>query len=321
MALPLPYPLNAPLIALYGLALGLLLDTLYPYHKGLLLRIHPVHTCYVMARRLYKPFASKAYGVLEALVCLAAHLAPVVALALVLLRVPPEGVWLFLGVVIVGIVVKFSIGFRLLLQTVLGAAYGGEAEARRLIQGIVRRNVYELDLAHVYSAGLESLAESLVDGYTSPLTWFFLLGIIGAMLQRLANTLDGALGLLDADIKDQGWFSARLDTIINYLPARLTALSILLAGLAMKNDVRKAWRLYREYSGATSSLNAGHPMSALAGVLGVSLEKPGHYRVGRGSLPSRRHLEEGVRIIVVSAIVYTFFASLLYLSLTLLFLP
>ncbi|MEB3846934.1 MAG: cobalamin biosynthesis protein [Desulfurococcales archaeon] len=321
MALPLPYPLNAPLIALYGLALGLLLDTLYPYHKGLLLRIHPVHTCYVMARRLYKPFASKAYGVLEALVCLAAHLAPVVALALVLLRVPPEGVWLFLGVVIVGIVVKFSIGFRLLLQTVLGAAYGGEAEARRLIQGIVRRNVYELDLAHVYSAGLESLAESLVDGYTSPLTWFFLLGIIGAMLQRLANTLDGALGLLDADIKDQGWFSARLDTIINYLPARLTALSILLAGLAMKNDVRKAWRLYREYSGATSSLNAGHPMSALAGVLGVSLEKPGYYRVGRGPLPSRRHLEEGVRIIVVSAIVYTFFASLLYLSLTLLFLP
>ncbi len=320
MALPLPYPLNAPLIALYGLALGLLLDTLYPYHKGLLLRVHPVHTCYAMAKRLYKPFASKTYGVLEAMVCLVAHLAPVAIIALALWRVPPDGVWLLVSVVIVGVVVKLSIGFRLLIETVLGAARVGEAEARRLIQGIVRRNVYELDLAHVYSAGLESLAESLVDGYTSPLTWFFLLGIIGAILQRIANTLDGALGLLDVEIRDQGWFSARLDTLINYLPARLTALSILLTGLAMKRDVKKAWRLYREYSGATSSLNAGHPISALAGVLGVSLEKPGHYRIGRGPLPSRRHLEEGVRIIVVSAIIYTFLTSLLYLSLTLLFL-
>ena len=318
MALPLPYPLNAPLVALYGLAVGLLLDTLYPFHKGLLLRIHPVHTCYIMARRLYKPFASKAYGVLEALACLAAHLAPVVALALVLLRVPQEGVWLFLSVIIVGIIIKLSIGFRLLLQTVLRAAYGGEAEARRLIQGIVRRNVYELDIGHVYSAGLESLAESLVDGYTSPLTWFFLLGIIGAMLQRLANTLDGALGLLDADIKDQGWFSARLDTIINYLPARLTALSILLAGLAMGRDVRKAWRIYKEYRRATRSLNAGHPMSALAGVLGVTLEKPGHYRIGRGPLPRRRDLEEGAIVVVLASIIYTLVVSLLYLSLLLL---
>jgi len=171
-----------------------------------------------------------------------------------------------------------------------------------------------LSPSHVYSAGLESLAESLVDGYTSPLTWYFLTGVLGAFIQRLVNTLDGALGLLEPAYREQGWFSARLDTVMNFIPARITAYLIIISGSILGySSLPLSLRIVREYSNRTLSLNAGYPMSAMAGVLGVVLEKPGHYVLGEGRRPNREDLIRGWRVAFVTAILYTVLVASLYI--------
>ncbi|WP_338248707.1 CobD/CbiB family cobalamin biosynthesis protein [Pyrodictium abyssi] len=197
-------------------------------------------------------------------------------------------------------VLKVSFSLRLLLETVWRAAgcmeRGDTVCARVLVQGLVRRDVHRLGPGHVASAAVESLAESLVDGYTSPLLYTALLGPLGALLQRLANTLDGALGFKTPDYLEAGWASAWADTLLNYIPARATAALTALAAPIAGGSPARALRVWRRYGGATESRNAGHPMSAVAGALGVRLEKPGSYVLGEGPLPGPGDMKRGVAV-------------------------
>ncbi len=186
--------------------------------------------------------------------------------------------------------------------------------ARRYAQWLVRRDVSVLGDSHVASAVLESLAESLVDGYTSPLTYYAILGPLGALFQRLVNTLDSALGYKTGRFRTLGWFSARADDVVNCVPARLTALAIIVASLLARLDWRGAIRVWRRWSRATESPNAGHPMAALAGALGVWLEKPGFYTINPlGEPPNASIVALGVRVAAYAAALYTLAAITLIL--------
>jgi adenosylcobinamide-phosphate synthase len=153
-------------------------------------------------------------------------------------------------------------------------------EARQLLRHIVRRDTTKLNEQQVLSAAVESIAEGTVDGATSPLLYFALLGVPGAISFRAINTLDSMVGYKDPVHVHVGWFSARLDTLANYVPARLTALLMVVAARLLGEDWRNARRIMRRDSGKTESLNAGWSMSAMAGALRVRLEKPGHYALG-----------------------------------------
>jgi len=169
----------------------------------------------------------------------------------------------------------------------------------------VRRRVDELGEGHVASAAIESLYESLVDGFTSPLLYYVFLGPLGALLQRIANTLDSALGYKDPGYREVGWFSAKADTIINYLPARLTALLEIMTCPLIKGSIRRALEIYLRDRGATESLNAGHPMAAASGCLGVRLEKINSYTIGEEyCLPDWRDIRRGVTHIIIIVIIY-----------------
>ncbi|NPA97165.1 MAG: cobalamin biosynthesis protein [Crenarchaeota archaeon] len=286
-------PSNAVLAS--ALIIALLADLAYPEHRGLLLKIHPVHTCFVMAKALGKPYSSRARGIATWIACVSTHLAPYAALLIIAGR---------LGVVaqvlISAYIAKVSMSIVLLTRIVDSAREAAERgdwdEARRWVQLIVRRDVSKLSEPHVISAAVESLAESLVDGFTSPLLYFCTLGPLGALLQRLANTMDGALGFKSEEYRNVGWFSARADTLLNFVPARLTALSIILAAALLGLDWRRGFRTWIRYRRATESVNAGHPMSAMAGILGVKLEKPGFYSIGDGDLPRAEQLRTALRI-------------------------
>ncbi|MET1100993.1 MAG: cobalamin biosynthesis protein, partial [Pyrodictiaceae archaeon] len=115
-------------------------------------------------------------------------------------------------------------------------------------------------------------------------------------------TLDGALGFKTPEYINAGWLSAKMDTIVNYVPARLTALLIILFSPISGGSIREAYRVWRQYSAATESVNAGHPMSSLAGALGVALEKPGYYRLGHGGLPSAMDIRRGVKLVAAAAL-------------------
>ena len=287
-----------------ALLAALILDIIYPRHSRVLYLIHPVRLAYLAARRLARPYSGIARGVAVWLIVTGSILAPA-ALALCLVGTRPL-LWLALSAVIL----KFSVALRLLLDTaerVASSLSEGRLDEARLIVGeIVRRPTRGLSAPLVASAAIESLAENLVDGYTSPLTYYPILGPLGPLLQRVANTLDGAIGYKTPEYERVGKPSAHIDTVLNYIPARITALLIALASPLAGGSLRGALHAWAKWKGSTESLNAGHPIAAMAGALGVRLEKPGHYIINPGARdPTPSDIRKAVRIAVITATIYT----------------
>jgi len=288
---------RAFVVAILPLAIGLALDFIYPFHRGPLLTVHPVHTSYSMAMALARRLngRGRAGGAALWLAVVGSH---VLLYGAALYAAGRLGVVAW--IIVASYIVKVSMPVRLLLDQVGSTGFHLEAgdlgRARSSAQGLVRRDLGTADAGHVASAALESLFESLVDAVTSPLLYYVLLGPMGALLQRLTNTMDGAVGFRDPSIADVGWFSARMDTLINYVPARLTALLEIASCAMCRGDVRGAIRAYSRYRGAVASVNAGHPMSAAAGCLDVSLEKAGSYSLGEGALPDPPAVRRGIEL-------------------------
>lgn len=295
-----------------ALVIALILDIIYPEHRGLLLAIHPVHTSYLLALKLGRPYSSRLRGVTTWVIVTLVHVTPfTIALALAYELHPIA--W----VIIASITLKFSMSLKLLLDicyNVYRSLNTSLDEARRWTQMIVRRDTSKLDKPRVISATIESLAESLVDGFTSPLLYYALLGPLGALVQRIANTLDGALGYKTPEYANVGWFSARMDTVINYIPARITAILIAILAPVASGNVIEALRVWWRWRRATESVNAGHPMSAMAGALRVKLEKPGNYVLNdKARYPEPNDIMRGMRVAVVVSIAYTIIISIILL--------
>lgn len=154
------------------------------------------------------------------------------------------------------------------------------AGARHSLSMIVRRKTDDLDRQHILSATIECISESTVDGITSPIFYYSVLGPGGAFAYRAINTLDSMVGYKDDYYKDMGWMSARLDTITNYIPARITAFLMIASARILGADWKNSIHiLYRDHS-KTFSPNAGYPMATMAGALRIKLEKIGHYTLG-----------------------------------------
>ncbi len=150
---------------------------------------------------------------------------------------------------------------------------------------LVGRSTAELDGPRVAAATIESVAENASDSVVAPLLFYALAGLPGALAYRVINTADSVLGHRDPDREWLGKVPARLDDLANLAPSRLTALSFLLAAPSVGGRPARAFRIWWRDRGATASPNAGQPMSAVAGVLGVELEKVGFYRLGAGLRP------------------------------------
>ena len=156
---------------------------------------------------------------------------------------------------------------------------GALDEARSGLRSLCSRDPSQLGPEQLAAATVESLAENASDSLVAPVLWYALLGLPGAMAYRAANTLDARIGY-HGRYEWLGKVGARLDDLWNLVPARLTALALLIAGLFTGADVRRGARVLRRDRRATESPNAGYPMAAAAGLLGVALEKEGHYRLG-----------------------------------------
>jgi adenosylcobinamide-phosphate synthase len=159
-------------------------------------------------------------------------------------------------------------------------------EARRLLSWhLVSRDTSQLSASQVAAAAVESVAENASDGVVAPLFYYVLGGLPAALAYRFVNTADSMLGYRDPIHFWLGKAAARLDDLVNLLPARLTALCIALAALMLGNDMRQAWRVWRQDAHRTASPNSGHPMSSMAGALRIELAKVGHYHLGAGQPP------------------------------------
>jgi len=154
-------------------------------------------------------------------------------------------------------------------------------------QLLVSRSTATLGREQTLSAAYESLTENLTDSIVSPLLFFGVFGLTGAAIYRAANTMDAMLGYRD-ERERLGWWSARMDDILTFIPARITALLLLLY-FAGKGRFRPALVIMCRDGRRRPGFNGGIVMAAMAGGIGIRFEKPGVYTIG----DPNRTLEDG----------------------------
>ncbi len=178
------------------------------------------------------------------------------------------------------------------------------AGARKWLPFIVRRDPNTLNERQIISAAVESIAESTTDGITAPFFFFAFFGVPGAFAYRVINTLDSMVGYKNAENKNIGWFSANLDTITNYIPARLTAYLMVVSAFMLGENWRESWRILKRDKGKTTSVNAGWTISAMAGALDTQLEKQGCYVLGDDHGITPEHINRALRVMTMTALLF-----------------
>ena len=305
---------------MFTLDLSLLVDSVLIFVLAFLIdlafgeypdRIHPTIGIGKMITYLKRksknpnPRVEKANGVFMALTIMLVVSLPVFLL-LYWLRTLPYGNILY---VIVGAVLfKATFAIRGMGQYTKPIAKALKekdlAEARKWLPYIVRRDPNTLSERQIISAAVESIAESTTDGITAPFFFYALFGVPGAFAYRVVNTLDSMVGYKNVENRNIGWFSAKLDTIANYVPARVTAYLMVAAAFLTGEDWRESYRILQRDKHKTASPNAGYTISAMAGALNVQLEKQGYYTLGddHGILPE--HIPKALRVMNVTAALF-----------------
>lgn len=232
-------------------------------------------------------------------------LVPLLLLSTVLSRLPQVG-----GVVDV-ILLYLAVGAASLAQHGRAVAVPLDTDdldqARSRVAWMVSRDTSVLDRQGVARAAVESVLENGNDAVFGALFWFVLLGAPGAVLYRLVNTLDAMWGYRTERFAAFGWAAARLDDVLNFVPARLTALTY-----AMLGDGRSAIRCWRRQGRLTASPNAGVVMASGAGALRLALGGPAVYHgaleprppLGEGAVPQSVDIERAVRLVQQGVVVW-----------------
>ena len=240
-------------------------------------RIHPV----VWIGRLIsflraRAGPTKVQGILLAITVIA------VSVLAAHLLVRAAGVLPVLPLLVGAYLLKSTFAIRCLLETSsnIGRMIEQDIEvAKQMLPALVGRDTSSLRPAQASSAVIESLSENYVDSILSPIFYYILftplgLGLEAAIAFKAISTMDSMIGYKKPGLKELGYAGARLDDLMNWIPARL---SIILIALARPRGALSAIRAALKYHSATPSPNSGWPMAAAAGSLGIRLEKPGQY--------------------------------------------
>ncbi|BDC19571.1 adenosylcobinamide-phosphate synthase [Acidianus sp. HS-5] len=269
--------------------------------------IHPVVYTGKISEKLIKPYKGYTYGVIIWFI----SIIPVeIAFSILPFYIP-----IFLvKLIVLALFLKTTFSIRMLYK-IVDRSKELDNNARNLVQQIVRRDLSNVSPGYIASAAIESLFESLVDGIISPLFWFLILGLPGAMLQRLANTMDSMVGYKTKELYKEGYFSAKVDTIMNYIPARLAGLLMIIAGklLGIKKEEGNPFKFLKDTQ--IESINARYPICIASALLGVKLEKKGYYTVGEGSLPGKDDIEKSLKLFKLTLILFLIILSTVYYSL------
>ncbi len=234
--------------------------------------------------RSRNPKLAKFYGAVLALTVIAAFTIPVYFGLWAIYTLFTIVVYAFFAVILL----KLTICIKLETDWARAAAKAIETEdmvEAKKYSHFSRRDSKDLDGPQISSSVIESMAENLIDFKLSPILSYAFFGVTGAIVFKAVNTLDGMVGFKDEAHLHTGWFSANLDTVINYVPARFTAVLIVIAAALLGEDYNNAWAIAKRDHAKTPSRNHGWPMAAMAGALRVQLEKPGQYILGEPAEP------------------------------------
>jgi adenosylcobinamide-phosphate synthase len=269
-----------------------------------------------LLRRCMRP--TRLHGFMLAIIVIAATVLAGHTLVYVAASVPLIGPPL--GLLLAAYLLKSTFAIRCLLQTSLdiGRMIDSDiSEARVMLPALVGRETSDLSASQAASAVIESVSENFVDAILSPIFYFVLLspfglGLEAALAFKAVSTMDSMLGYKKEGLRELGFAPAKMDDLANYVPARL---SILFIVLSSPSRARQAMASALRYHRATPSPNSGWPMSAIAGVMGVRLEKQGFYVLlenGRKAVTS--DIPQAVRLIGWASLLTAAISMLLLLS-------
>ena len=236
---------------------------------------------------------------------------------------------LFSIVFIVLLSSTFSV--KMLLQTAVDVKDALDIsidKARQLVSYLVSRDTEELTESFIVSASIESLTENITDSYVAPVFYYFIFGLIILyypindylyylllipMLYRISNTQDAMLGYESDELKDIGFFPAKIDDILNYIPARLSGLFVVLAAYLFRLDGRNAYKIMRRDARKCPSPNSGYTMATTAGALNIQLIKKDTYILGDDNkVISKDDITKAVNLSRMTIILFTITILLLF---------
>ena len=196
--------------------------------------------------------------------------------------------------------------FRRFCRPIEDDLRNGDTEAAAAkTQMMVNRKMAGMDLPHITSSCCETISENLVDSVVSPLMYFGIFGLPGAVAFRCANLMDAMWGRLNEKYKDIGHFPARWDDVLGFIPSRLSPLFVGFAAWLMRlKNRRPAMRAAIEEHTKTPSPNSGWPMTATAAAMGISFEKEGVYVMGEGPLPTIDDIGRCYRLIEATSVLF-----------------
>jgi adenosylcobinamide-phosphate synthase len=154
---------------------------------------------------------------------------------------------------------------------------GDLSSARASLAMIVGRDTESLDEPEILRGVIETVAENLSDAIVAPLFYLAIAGPVGMAVYKAINTLDSMVGYRDDRYREFGWAAARMDDVVNYVPARLTAILIWICATLLRYDVRQSWKITLRDGASQPSPNAGYPEAAVAGALGIQLGGLNYY--------------------------------------------
>ncbi|MCK4387955.1 MAG: cobalamin biosynthesis protein, partial [Dehalococcoidia bacterium] len=211
--------------------------------------------------------------------------------------------------IIVGaLLLKPSFSFRELRRTAFDVKTflvdDNLSDARAKMSALVSRETQTLERPALVSATIESVAENACDSFVAPIFYFLIFGVPGAIAYRVVNTLDAMIGY-HGKYEYLGKVAARLDDILNFIPARISGILLVIAAHLCQRDSKNAWQIMLRDHGKTKSPNAGWPMGAMAGALRTRLEKVGCYSLGEVNTPlSPQLIASGVKLVNTSALLW-----------------
>ncbi|WP_456420188.1 adenosylcobinamide-phosphate synthase CbiB [Methanocaldococcus infernus] len=197
----------------------------------------------------------------------------------------------YLSIPLYSLILSTTIGYKSLIEFCKAPILKIDdlEEAKKEVRKIVSRDVSNLDRDHVLSAAVESLTENITDSIIAPLFYAILFGLKGAFIYRAVNTIDAMIGYKNKEYFYFGKFGARLDDILNLIPARISC-SLLILTSPLYGNFKKALHGLREVN-KLESPNSGYTMAIVANALDITLEKINYYKLGSGKITKEKALK------------------------------
>ena len=258
-------------------------------------RIHPV----VIMGSIINFFKNKFIGMKNKISGLLVVLCASIAVSLILFVIYIVcKINIILLFIVFTILLSSTYSVNMLLQTAIDVKNDLNEDidkARRSVSYLVSRSTDELTESFIVSAVIESLTENITDSYVAPILYYFIFGLIilaypsnyhlyflllVPMLYRLSNTMDAMLGYKSDELIHIGFFAAKIDDILNYIPSRIAGLFVVISAYLLKLDGKNSFNVMMRDARKCPSPNSGYTMASTAGALNIQLIKKETYILG-----------------------------------------